>query len=133
MLRPNDSPFRSVLRNRLGGDIPNPRLIASFVVRLCVAFHHWLLSQKSKKDGRAVVECSIFALLCSSVFYNSFRCCLVLLALSSDHRRRIAPRSAYLPPSFITSCFLPAMIVALPSPDCSALLQGARHPRLLEQ
>ena len=84
------------LRNRLVGDIPKPRMIANFVVRLSVVSLRYSQSHIIKKQGKADPESIHFcpALLITTVTILS-AAVWQLPALSSSHRRRIAPRSVW--------------------------------------
>ena len=96
MLRSAKPGHRPDLRNRLVGDIPNPRMIANFVVRRSVV--SLLLSQPHiiKKQGKSNPKPIHFcpALLITTVTILS-AAVWQLPALSSSHRRRTAPRSVW--------------------------------------
>ena len=65
--------LRPDLRNRLVGDIPNPRMIANFVVRLSVVSLHWSQSHIYIKDrARQIRNPSISALPFSSLLLQFF-------------------------------------------------------------
>ena len=110
------------LRNRLVGDIPNPRMIANFVVRLSVVLLRWSQSHIIKKQGKADPESIHFcpALLITTVTILS-AAVWQLPALSSGHRRRTAPRSVW--PSAIPAfpVLLPGSLCRLPSSERSAV------------
>ena len=107
--------LRPDLRNRLVGDIPNPRMIANFVVRLSVVSLRWSQSHIIKKQGKADPESIHFcpALLITTVTILS-AAVWRLPVLSSDHPRRTAPRSVW--PSTT-----PAFPVLLPCSLCKLL------------
>ena len=94
MLRSAKPGLRPDLRNRLVGDIPNPRMIANFVVRLSVVLLRWSQSHIIKKQGKADPESIHFcpALLITIITILS-AAVWRLLSLSLGHRRRTAPRS----------------------------------------
>ncbi len=96
MLHSAKPALRPVLRNRLVGDIPNPRMIANFVVRRSVVSLCCSQSHIIKKQGKADPESIHFfpALLITTVTILS-AAVWRLLALSSGHRRRTAPRSVW--------------------------------------
>lgn len=96
MLRSAKPGLRPDLRNRLVGDIPNPRMIANFVVRLSVVSFRWLQITYNKKQGKADPESIHFcpALLITTVTILS-AAVWRLPALSSGHRRRTAPHSVW--------------------------------------
>ena len=122
MLRSAKPGLRPDLRNRLVGDIPNPRMIANFVVRRSVV--SLLLSQPHiiKKQGKAYPESIHFcpALLITTVTILS-AAVWQLPALSSGHRRRTAPRSVWPSAAPAFPVLLPGSLCRLPSSERSAV------------
>ena len=110
------------LRNRLVGDIPNPRMIANFVVRLSVVLIRWSQSHIIKKPGRADPESIHF---CPSLLITTFTILSAavwrLPALSSDHRRRTAPRSVWPSAAPAFPVLLPGSLCRLPFSEQSAV------------
>ena len=120
MLR-SAKPGHRPLRNRLVGDIPNPRMIANFVVRRSVV--SLLLSQPHiiKKQGKSNPKPIHFcpALLITTVTILS-AAVWQLPALSSSHRRRTAPRSVWPSAAPAFPVLLPDTLCMLPFSEQSA-------------
>ena len=107
MLRSAKPGLRPDLRNRLVGDIPNPRMIANFVVRLSVVSLRWLQSHIIKKQGKADPESIHFCPALSSLrlqFFpllsGSFPFLLQIIAIEllhdlSGHQNRSSLTSQY--------------------------------------
>lgn len=122
MLRSAKPDLRPDLRNRLVGDIPNPRMIANFVVRLSVVSLRCSQSHLTKRQGKADPESIHFcpALLITTIAILS-AAAWRLPALSSGHRRRTAPRSVWLSAAPAFPALLPGSLCKLPSSERSAV------------
>ena len=122
MLRSVKPGLRPDLRNRLVGDIPNPRMIANSVVRLSVVSLRWSQSHIIKKQGKADPESIHFcpALLITTVTILS-AAVWQLPALSSGHRRRTAPRSVWPSAAPAFPVLLPGSLCRLPFSERSAV------------
>ena len=122
MLHSAKPALRPVLRNRLVGDIPNPRMIANFVVRLSVVSLRWSQSHIIKKQGKADPESIHFcpALLITTVTILS-AAVWQLPALSSGHRHRTAPHSVWPSAAPAFPALLPGSLCKLPSSERSAV------------
>lgn len=122
-----DAPFRQTslrpdLRNRLVGDIPNPHMIANFVVRRSVVSLCCSQSHIIKKQGKANPESIHFcpALLITAVTILS-AAVWQLPTLSSSHRRRTAPRSVWPSSAPAFPVLLPDTLCMLPFSERSAV------------
>ena len=114
--------LRPDLRNRLVGDIPNPSMIANFVVRLSVVSPRCSQSHITKRQGKADPESIHFcpALLITIITILS-AAVWRLLSLSLGHRHRTAPRSVLLSTAPAFPLLLPGSLCRLPFSEQSAV------------